>query len=164
MGLQLRLVSGRIFPSILFQFMHRFALGLVFVLGTVAIASLFVHGGRFEALIGGSIIGGMIGCLYTLISLLPYELRVGTSDTRACLAHVCGYLVRSKFVRITGENRPELGVGEWTVNRPWWRKCIGGDVQVSVDGTTVVVGGPRSMIKPLWRNFKGPLRKVSEPV
>ena len=158
MALHLRLMLKRLYPFILFRSLAQFAYWLALVAATAAIASQFLRGGELEA----CIVGGMIGSSFPWISMLPYELRVDTPDTRACLVQVVGFLVRSNFALVNGENRTQLGVGDWTANRPWWRKWKGNDVEVSVDGATVVVRGPRSMIKPLCQNFRGPWRKVHD--
>lgn len=156
MGLRLRVIIKRIFPFILFRSLAQFAFWIAIVTAGAAVASLFEHGGRLQA----SIVGGMIGSLFTWVALLPYELRVDARDIRACLVQVSAYLVWSNMVMVDGGNPSQVGVGTWTANLPWWRKWKGNDVDVSVDGTTVVVQGPRSMIKPLWRNFRGPWNKV----
>jgi hypothetical protein len=159
MGLRLRLAIKQLFPFILFRSLRQLAFWVVTITACAAIASMFVHGGELQA----AIIGGIVGSLFVWIAMLPYELCIEAPDTRACLTRICVYLARSNFTFVGEANSALPGVGEWTLNRPWWRKWKGNDVAVSVNGTTIVVRGPRSMIKPLWRNFSGPWRKFHDP-
>jgi hypothetical protein len=103
------------------------------------------------------VVGGIIGSLFAWMPLLPRELRVEPVEIREGLAKVCIYLARSNM--IPSDTRSQNGVGEWIPSRQWI-KWKGSEVEVSVEGRAIVVRGPRSMIKPLWRNFLGQWRNL----
>jgi hypothetical protein len=135
------------------------AIWLAIVVGGATIASLLVHSrGELQA----ELFGGIIGSLFTWIPLLPYELRIRPLETNDCLVRLSGYLARSDMSPVASRNRSKIGVEEWIPNRRRLR-WKGNEVEVWVDGNAVVVRGPRSMIKPLWRNFRGPWRMVIGP-
>ena len=159
MGLRHRLHIERLFPFILFRSLAQMAIWLAIVVGGATIASLLVHSrGELQA----ELFGGIIGSLFTWIPLLPYELRIRPLETNDCLVRLSGYLARSNMSPVAGGNRSKIGVEEWIPNRRRLR-WKGNEVEVWVDGNAVVVRGPRSMIKPLWRNFRGPWRMVIGP-
>lgn len=159
MGPRLRLNTRRLFPFLLFRSLAQVAIWLAIVAGILAVASLFIHGReRFQV----AAIGGIVGSLFGWIPMLPYELRLEPADMRECLLKVCVYLARSNMTPTPAGEPAPPGVGEWIANQRRFR-WKGNEVEVSVDGKAVVVRGPRSMIKPLWRNFRGPWRKVLIP-
>lgn len=152
--MDLHIDTKRLFPFILFRSLVQMAMWLAIVTGGVALFSLFLHRqGELQA----AIVGGVLGSLYVWITRLPYELRIEPTDTRECLKQVCIYLARSKFTPAFTAIPAQLGVGEWTPNRRRLR-WKGDNVEVLTDEKAVIVRGPRSMIKPLWRNFRGPWR------
>ena len=160
MGLRHRLNIERLFPFILFRSLAQMAIWLAIVVGIATVASLLVHSrGELQA----ELVGGIIGSLLTWIPLLPYELRIKPVETNDCLVRLSGYLARSNMSPVQGGNRSKIGVEEWIPNRRRLR-WKGNEVEILVDGSAVVVRGPRSMIKPLWRNFRGPWRMVIAPV
>ncbi|HEX4271351.1 MAG TPA: hypothetical protein VHZ32_08185 [Rhizomicrobium sp.] len=159
MNPRLRVNTRRLFPFVLFQSLGQLAYWLALVAALAAVASLIFHerDGRLFA----TVIGGVVGSLFAWIPLLPYELRLEPADLREGLVRVTTYLVRSNFGMPGGPNFDQIGVGEWTSNRkPLFGHWKGNEVQVSVDGNAIVVRGPRSMIKPLWRNFRGPWQNM----
>jgi len=136
------------------------AIWLTIVVAGATVASLLVHSrGELQA----ELVGAVIGSLFTWIPLLPYELRIKPLETNECLVRLSGYLARSDMSPVHARNRSKSGVEEWIPNRRRLR-WKGNEVEVSVDGNAVVVRGPRSMIKPLWRNFRGPWRMVIAPL
>ena len=160
MGPRLRVNIKRLFPFLLFRSLAQVAFWLALVAGSAAVLSLFMHNHdelRF------AVIGGMAGSLFTWIAILPYELRVEPAQMRECLVQVSAYLVRSRMTMQSPPDTAWPGVGEWLANARRFR-WKGNEVEVVVDGDDVVVRGPRSMIKPLWRNFRGPWRKLLTPV
>ena len=160
MGLRHRLNIERLFPFILFRSLAQMAIWLAIVVGIATVASLLVHSrGELQA----ELVGGIIGSLFTWIPLLPYELRIKPLETNDCLVRLSGYLARSNMSPVGGGTRSKVGVEEWIPNRRRLR-WKGNEVEIVVDGNAVVVRGPRSMIKPLWRNFRGPWRMVIAPL
>jgi hypothetical protein len=159
MAVHLHLITRRLLPFILFRSLGQLAFWLATFAAYAAIASIFLNKGQLVA----SVVGGAIFSFIAWIPLLPYELRINAPDTRASLVRITAFLIKSNFARIDGGVSEELGVGAWATPLPWWRKYKGNDVEVSIDGRVVVVRGPRSMIKPLWRNFRGPWREVLDP-
>ncbi|HEX4178367.1 MAG TPA: hypothetical protein VHY57_08005 [Rhizomicrobium sp.] len=159
MALRLRVDTKRLFPFVLFRSLAQLAFWLAIVVSGAAIASLFIH---HQGELQSAIVGGIIGSLFAWIPRLPYELRLEPVDMRECLLKVCAYLIRSNMTHIEGRDRSQIGLGEWIPNPPrfQWK---GNEVEVSIDGQAVIVRGPRSMIKPLWRNFRGLWRKVLTP-
>jgi hypothetical protein len=157
MGLRLRVNIKRLFPFVLFRSLAQLALWLAIVTVMAAVTSLFIHS-RDELEV--AVAGGVIGSLFTWIALLPYELRIEPAQLRECLVKVTAYLIRSRMT-LSG-NGPQIGVGEWLPNQRRFR-WKGNEVEVLVDGGAVIVRGPRSMIRPLWRNFRGPWRTVLAP-
>jgi hypothetical protein len=156
MGLRHRLTIERLFPFILFRSLAQMAIWLAIVVSSATVASLLVHSrGELQA----ELVGGIIGSLFTWIPLLPYELRIKPVETSECLVRLSGYLARSNMSPVDSGNRSKIGVEEWIPNRRRLR-WKGNEVEILVDGNAVVVRGPRSMIKPLWRNFRGPWRMV----
>jgi hypothetical protein len=145
----------RLFPFVLFRSLAQLAMWLVIVTGASAFFSLFLHQGALRA----AIIGGFIGSFYGSWNRLPYELRIEPTDTRECLQRVCVYLARSKMTPTFTAIPAQIGVGEWMPNQQR-RRWKGNNVEVLTDEKTVIVRGPRSMIKPLWRNFRGPWRSM----
>jgi hypothetical protein len=143
----------------LFRSLAQLALWLAIVTAMVAVTSLVIQRrDEFEV----AVAGGVIGSLFGWIALLPYELRIEPADLRECLVKVTAYLVRSKMTLNGDKNGAQIGVGEWLPNQRRFR-WKGNEVEVLVDGDAVIVRGPRSMIRPLWRNFRGPWRKVLAP-
>jgi hypothetical protein len=152
--MRLRIDVKRLFPFILFRSLAQFAFWLATITAAAVLASLFLHRqGELQA----AIVGGIIGSLYVWIAMLPYELRIESKDTRECLQRVCLYLARSKMMPTFTAIPAQIGVGEWTPNQKK-RRWKGNNVEVLTDAKAVIVRGPRSMIKPLWKNFRGPWR------
>ena len=146
----------RLFPFVLFRSLAQLAMWLVIVTSGAILASLFLHHqGERQA----AIVGGIVGSLYVWIAMLPYELRIEPTDTRECLKRVCVYLARSKMTPTFTAIPAQIGVGEWTPNQRR-RRWKGNNVEVLTDEKAIIVRGPRSMIKPLWRNFRGPWRSM----
>jgi hypothetical protein len=144
-----------LFPFVLFRSLAQLTTWLVIVTSGAILASMFLHRqGELQA----AIVGGIIGSLYIWIAMLPYELRIEPTDTRACLHRVAVYLARNMVPTEEGICTRN-GVQKWTPNqrRLRWK---GNNVEVLTDEKTVIVRGPRSMIKPLWRNFRGPWRTI----
>lgn len=160
MAIELRLSGRRLFPHLLFRSLGQFAFWLAIIAALAAIASIFLHGGQLKA----TVFGGAVGSSLVWLPMLPYELRIHSPDTGECLKRICVYLTKSNFMRAGGSESDGLGTGIWTPNLPWWRRYKGNEVEVSADGSVVSVRGPSSMIKPLWRNFRGPWREVHDPI
>lgn len=162
MALWLRVNTRRLFPFGPFQSLGQFAFWLALAAGTAAVASLIFQ--ERDGQLFATVIGGIVGSLFAWIPLLPYEVRLRPTDLREGLVRVIAYLVRSKMTMPAGPNREQIGVGEWISSRvPLLGRWKGNEVQVCVDGDVIVVRGPRSMIKPLWRNFRGPWRALLAP-
>jgi hypothetical protein len=154
--LRLRIDVNRLFPFILFRSLAQLTVWLAILAGVAVLFSLFLHRqGELQA----AMVGGFVGSLYAWIATLPYELRIEPTDTGECLLRVCYYLARSKMTPTFTANPAQIGVGEWAPLRKWPR-YKGSNVEVLTDDKAVIVRGPRSMIKPLWRNFRGPWRAV----
>jgi hypothetical protein len=155
MGLQIRLVTERLFPFGPFRSLGQVAFWVASWVGGVACESLFVH--ARDILIVGAV-GGAIGSLWGgWFGMLPYELKIEPTELRECLIKVALYLARSNMSPTKAGDPAFPGVGEWAPNRRIiWK---GMQVEVTVNTEAVYVRGPRSMIKPLWRNFNGVWRK-----
>jgi hypothetical protein len=159
MGLQIRLALERLVPFGPFHSLNQVAFWIATWGGGIACLSLFIHDRHLLAVQAvGAAIGGVWGGWF---GLLPYELKIEPTDLRECLAKVSVYLARSNM-RPTRAGEPcHPGVGEWLPNRRiLWK---GMEVEVSVKAGAIFVRGPRSMIRPLWRNFNGVWHNLLAP-
>lgn len=154
---QLHLNTKRLFPFILFRSPAQLAFWLAILASAAMGTWVILHLLHQEGALRAAIIGGIAGSLIVWIGMLPYELRLAPAELRECLVKVAVYLARSNMTPV--KQLPEPSAGEWIPNqrRLRWK---GNEVEIAIEGTIVVVRGPRSMIKPLWRNFRGPWRQV----
>jgi hypothetical protein len=159
MAIQLRLSARWIFPFIIFRSLGQLAMWLAMIAAFTAIASTVLNSGELKA----ALFGGAIGSLIPWLGLLPYELRIDMPSTGECLSRIHIYLARSRYVPADNAEGVSSKGGAWIPNVPWWRRYRGQEVAVSVDGRSVLVRGPASMIKPLYRNFNGVWRGVHDP-
>ena len=157
---QLHLNTKRLFPFILFRSLAQMAFWLAIVVSLAAVEALILDLLHQRGALQAGIIGSIVCSLFVWTGMLPYELRLAPAEMRECLIKVGVYLARSNMTPV--EQLPEPGAGEWIPNQRRFR-WKGNEVEISIEGATVVVRGPRSMIKPLWRNFRGPWRKVLTP-
>jgi len=157
MELQLHLNTKRLFPFILFRSLAQVAFWLATAAGLAAVEWLLLDFLHQRGALQAAIVCGITGSLFVWIGMLPYELRLAPAEIRECLIKIGVYLARSQMTPVKQLSEP--GAGEWIPNRRRFR-WKGNEVEISIEGTTLVVRGPRSMIKPLWRNFRGPWRQV----
>ena len=156
MGLHIQLRTERLLPFGPFRSLAQIAFWMAMWVGATACLSLFIHD---RPLLIVQAIGMAVGALWGgWVSLLPYELKIEPVDVRECLIKVGLYLARSRM-RPAQDGDPACpAVGDWVPDRRIvWK---GMDVEVSVQDGAVLVRGPRGMIKPLWRNFRGVWRNL----
>jgi hypothetical protein len=156
MELRFRLNRERLLPFGPFRSVGQIAFWVATWVGATLCLSLFVHD---RQLLLVQTIGMAVGALWGgWFGLLPYELTIKPLELRECLIRVDTYLARSKMIPSDPGDMSCPGVGEWVPNRRFvWE---GMQVTVTIEAGAVIVRGPRSMIRPLWRNFKGVWRPL----
>lgn len=156
MSLRLRLNKERLLPFGPFRSLGQIAFWVATWVGATACLSLFVHNRQLLLIQTiGVAVGGLWGGWF---GLLPYELTIKPVELRECLIKVDTYLARSNMSPADSGDSSYPGVGEWVPNRRMvWE---GMQVEVAIEAGAVIVRGPRSMIRPLWRNFKGVWRPL----
>jgi hypothetical protein len=132
----------------------QFMVVMVLLAAVMGAITLFAFAGDtlFHAQLTGALIGATVGMSPSIMSSMPYGLRLHTPRPEHWLAFTRDYLVFSRCKKVEGAPGP--GQELWISERPRWRVWPNSEVIVFADQEEIYVTGPRSMILPLSRNWK----------